>query len=378
MDLSLSEDQKMIKETAATFVKKESPVERMRKLRDTPLGYDAAVYREMGELGWLGLPLPEAVGGFGGDMVDAAILLEEFGKTLVPEPFLASVVLGGMSVVHGGTEAQQKELLGPMVEGESVLALAWAERDSRYDVGAVATTAEKAGDAWKLRGEKVWVLGGQAADHFIVSAKTGAGLSLFSVAKGAAGLDVTTVKTMDGQKAARIRLEGAEGHLLGEEGAALPALEHTLDKAAAAACAEGVGVSQTVLWMTVEYLKTRKQFGVPIGVFQALQHRAVDMFVQAELLKGTSILANTIAGDQDLDARRSAVSAAKAQLSTSGFFVVAQGVQLHGGVGVTDEHDVSLYFKRMRVLMALFGDEAHHVARYMNQPSFTAGVRAES
>ena len=374
MDLSLSDDQKMIKETAASFVKKESPVERARKLRESELGYDAAIYRQMGELGWLGLPLPESVGGFGGNMVDAAILLEQFGKTLVPEPYVASVILGGMAVAHGATDAQQKELLGPLVEGESTLALGWAERGSRYGVSQVQTRAERRGDAWVIDGEKIWVLGGHAADHLIVSAKTAAGLSLFSVPKGAKGLDVRTVKTMDGRRAATLRLEGAEGALLGEDGAAAPALEQVIDKGAAAACAEGLGIAQAVLWMTVEYLKTRKQFGVPIGVFQALQHRAVDMFVQTELLKGTSILASTGCEEADADERGRAVSAAKVQLSTGGFYVVAQGTQLHGGIGVTDEHDISFYFKRMRVLMALFGDEAHHVARYAAQPSFSAGV----
>jgi len=374
MDLSLSEDQKMIKETAASFVKKESPVERMRKLRDSELGFDMAVYRQMGELGWLGLPLPESVGGFGGTMVDAAILLEEFGKTLVPEPYLASVVLGGMSVLHGATEAQQKALLEPLAEGESLLALAWAERNSRYDPKAIATQAERSGDGWAISGDKTWVLGGHCADHLIVSANTSAGVSLFRVAKGESGVDVQTVKTMDGGKAARVSLSSAQGELLGEEGAAGPVLEHVLDKAAAAACAEGLGIAQTVLWMTVEYLKTRKQFGVPIGIFQALQHRAVDMFVQTELLKGTSILASAKADDPDADERKRAVSAAKAKLSTGGFYVVAQGTQLHGGIGVTDEHDISLYFKRMRALMGLFGDEDFHVERYMSLGSFTDGV----
>ena len=374
MDLSLTDDQKMIKETAATFVKKESPVERARKLRGTELGYDDAVYRQMGELGWLGLPLPEAVGGFGGDMVDASILVEEFGKSLVPEPYLASVILGGMAVVHGATAAQQQALLGPLAEGASTLALAWAERDSRYSVGAIKTTAEPAGDTWKLSGEKIWALGGHAADHLIVSAKTQAGVSLFSVAKGASGLTVQPVKTMDGQRAATLSLDGAQGELLGEEGAGAAAVEHALDKGAAAACAEGVGITQAVLAMTVEYLKVRKQFGVPIGIFQALQHRAVDMFVQAELLKGTSILANANADDPDVNVRQPAVSAAKAMLSSGGFSVVAEGTQLHGGVGVTDEHDISLFFKRMRVLNAICGDETHHIARYMRSSSFTEGL----
>lgn len=380
MDFELTDDQKMIQETAATFVKKDSPVERMRKLRDTELGYDRAVYEQMGELGWLGLPMPESVGGFGGTMVDAALLLEQFGTTLVPEPYLASVVLGGMAVVHGGSDEQQKELLGPMVEGKTSLALAWSERQSRYDVCDVETKADKAGDGYRLSGEKTWVLNGHAADHLIVSARTGGGpreregVSLFAVPKDASGLTIQPVQTMDGGKAAFVKLDGAPATLLGEEGAAADALELVLDKAAAAACAEGLGVANTVLWMTVEYLKTRKQFGVPIGIFQALQHRAVDMFVQVELLKGTSILANARVESEDPEERKRAISAAKARLTAGGFFVVAQGTQLHGGIGVTDEHDISLYFKKMRVLNALFGDDDTHVQRFMSLPGFTDGV----
>ena len=380
MDFSLSEDQKMIRETAATFVKKESPVERMRHLRDSPLGYDPAIYKQMGELGWLGLAMPEAVGGFGGTMFDVALLLEQFGRGLVPEPYLASVVLGGMAVVRAGSAEDQSELLGPLVEGETSLALAWAERDGRYDCCDVSTTAKRSGDAWSLSGEKVWVLNGHAADTLLVTARTAGGtrdadgVSLFAVDKAAKGLTIGSVKTMDGGRAARLTLEGVEGRLLGDAGAAGPAIDHVLDIGSAAACAEGVGIADTVLWMTVEYLKTRKQFGVPIGVFQGLQHRAVDMFVQVELLKGTSILASDKCESSDADERRRAVSAAKVQLTRGGFHVVAQGTQLHGGVGVTDEHDVSLYFKRMRVLNALFGDEEHHVARFAGLPSFTAGV----
>lgn len=380
MDFQLTDDQKMLQETAATFVKKDSPVERMRKLRDSDLGYDRSVYKQMGELGWLGLPMPESAGGFGGTMFDASLLLEQFGTTLVPEPYLASVILGGMAVVHAGSEAQQQELLGPMIAGETSLALAFSERDSRYDVCNVSTRAERSGDTYILRGEKTWVLNGHAADHLIVSARTGGGpreregVSLFSVPRSARGLTIDRVKTMDGGKAARVVLEGTPGTLLGDEGTAASALEHVLDKGAAAACAEGLGVANSVLWMTVEYLKTRKQFGVPIGVFQALQHRAVDMFVQVELLKGTSILANARVDEDDPVERQRAVSAAKATLSRSGFWVVAQGTQLHGGIGVTDEHDISLFFKRMRVLNALFGDEDAHVRRYMSLPTFTAGL----
>jgi alkylation response protein AidB-like acyl-CoA dehydrogenase len=377
MDFTLTDDQKMIQETASSFVKKDSPVERMRKLRDEPLGWDRAVWKQMGELGWLGLALPEAAGGFGGTMIDASLLLEQFGTTLVPEPYVASVVLGGMAVRHAGSDSQVRELCGPMIEGETSLALAWAERQGRYDAFDVSTEAEKRGDAYVLRGQKVWALNGHAADHLIVSARTSGerrdreGVSLFVVPKGAKGLGVESLRTMDGGRAARITLEGVEAQLLGEPGAGADVLELVLDKAAAASCAEGLGVVTRALWMTVEYLKTRKQFGVPIGVFQALQHRAVDMFVQVELMKGASILANAQADHADADVRRRAVSAAKAQLTSGGFFVVAQATQLHGGVGVTDEHDISLYFKRLRVLAALFGDEQHHVERFMSLPSFS-------
>jgi alkylation response protein AidB-like acyl-CoA dehydrogenase len=221
---------------------------------------------------------------------------------------------------------------------------------------------------------------GHPAEHLLVSARTSgarrdrAGVSLFVVPTSAKGLAIESVRTMDGGRAAIVKLDGAEGQLVGDEGGAADVLELVLDKAAAAACAEGVGVLSTVLAMTVEYLKTRKQFGVPIGVFQALQHRAVDMFVQVELAKGMSTLANARVDGDDAEARKRAVSAAKAQLTSGGFFVVAQGTQLHGGIGVTDEHDISLFFKKLRVLDALYGDEQHHVERFMSLPSFTERV----
>jgi alkylation response protein AidB-like acyl-CoA dehydrogenase len=297
-----------------------------------------------------------------------------------------------MAVRHAATAAQQAELLGPMVEGRTSLALAWAERQGRYDACDVSTRAERRGGGYALSGEKVWVLNGHAADELIVSARTegarrdAAGVSLFRVRGGARGVERRAVPTMDGGRAALVRFEGAEAERLGDaadadrggagDTAGASALEVALDKGGAAACAEGLGVVSRVLWMTVEYLKTRKQFGVPIGVFQALQHRAVDMFVQVELCKGTSILANAGAESPSQEERARAVSAGLVQLAQGGFFVVAQATQLHGGIGVTDEHDVSLYFKRLRALLAAHGDEQHHVARFMRLPSFDAGVRA--
>jgi alkylation response protein AidB-like acyl-CoA dehydrogenase len=379
MDFELNEDQQMLAQTVADFAKKESPVERYRKLRDGDPGWDRKVWRHMGELGWLSVPFPESVGGYGGTFVECALILEQLGKSLVPEPYLASVVLGGLTVLRAGNAEQHERYLSPMIAGEASLALACTEEDGRYDVTAVATEARKDGAGYVLTGEKQWVLNGHGADHLVVSAKAPGGLSLFVVPKDAPGLSVRRVRTIDGHGAAFVRLEGVKvgpEARLGEEGSAGPVLERAMDYGAAAAVAEGLGVAQAVLDMTVEYLGTREQFGVKIGTFQALQHRAVDMFVEVELLRSIS-MASMVRADQDDDAaRRGAVSAAKYQLATGGFWVVSQGIQLHGGIGVTEEHDVGLYFKRMQVLNALFGDAEHHVARYAADPAFaeaTAG-----
>ncbi len=386
MDFELNEDQKLLKDSAAQFTKS-SPVSRFRKLRSHAWGHgghevvshdrcwEPSVWKQMAELGWLGLFYPESVGGLGMSFFDLTLVLEELGKTLVPEPILASVVLAGGAVLKGASLEQQKRLLGPMIDGKTSLALAWAEREGRYDASKAVTTAKKEGGSWSLSGEKVWALNGHAADTLIVSATTGAGVSLFAVAKDAKGLTIDSAKTMDGQRAARVRLSnvvvGAED-LLGADGGGAAAIEAALDLAAAGACAEGYGIATTVLWMTVNYLQVRKQFNVPIGSFQVLQHRAVDMFVETELLKSTAMLAGIKADDADPNERRRAISIAKAQLAAGGKRVVDSAIQLHGGIGVTDEHDVGLYFKRMTVLNALFGDEEHHLTRYASLPSFEA------
>jgi alkylation response protein AidB-like acyl-CoA dehydrogenase len=377
MNFDLTDDQKMLVETAASFAKKESPVTRLRSLRQDPLGFSKKVWRQMGELGWLGILFPEDLGGFGGQFIDAALVLEQFGATLVPEPYISSVVLGGTTILAAGTAEQHKRWLVPLIAGEITLALATTEPGSRYDVGAVQTRAVRDGEGYRIDGEKVFVLGGHAADAIVVSARTEAGVSLFVVDRETTGLTVQPVDTMDGHKAAMLRFEGVTigaDRLLGADGGAVPVLEATMDRAAAAACAEAVGITRTVLDMTVDYLKTREQFGVKIGVFQALQHRAVDMFVEVETCKSMAILAAMRADDPDPDGRAEAVSAAKVQLSRGGRFVTAQGIQLHGGIGCTDEHDVGLYFKRLQVLSMLFGDEELHVRRFAALPSFVEGV----
>ena len=380
MNFDLGPDQKMLVDTAASFAKKSSPVSRARKLRSDPLGFEPRVWKQMAELGWLGLNVPESEGGFGARFVDLALILEQLGSTLVPEPLLATCVLGGTALGRAGTDEQRTRWLAPLAAGELHAALAWAERDSRYDPAACAATAEKRpGGGFRLGGEKVWVQGGHAADLFLVAARTGggprerAGVSLFAVDRDAPGVEVQAVDTMDGRRAAMLRLKGVEvgaDRLLGREGGAVALVEDVLDVAAAAACAEAVGMAQAVLAMTVEYLKTREQFGVKIGTFQVLQHRAVDMFVEVELLRSHAIEACLRIDEGEDDERRRAVSAAMVQLATGGRAVVRQGIQLHGGIGCTDEHDVGLYFKRMQTLGAMFGDEEHHLTRFaaLTQP----------
>ncbi|MCB9614919.1 MAG: acyl-CoA dehydrogenase family protein [Sandaracinus sp.] len=364
MDFDLSDDQKMLAKTVGDFGKKESTLERFRKLRDADgPGWDKATWKKMGELGWLSIPFPEEVGGLGGSFVDAGIVLEQLGKTLVPEPYLSSVVLGGHALWLGGSSAQHETFLAPMMEGDTTLSLAFTERGVRFDPRCCSTTARRDGDAWVITGEKSFVLDGHSADHFVVAAMSDAGMQLFVV--DAADTVRKTVRLMDGHRAAHVTLSDVR---VGEDRrlSARPAtevLERVLDFGAAATVAEGLGVAFAMLWMTVEYLKTREQFDVKIGTFQALQHRAVDMFVEVELLKSIHT-ESAVRASEDGEERARAVSAAKLQLAQGGQLVSRQAVQLHGGVGVTDEHDIGLYFKRMHSLVTLCGDEATHVARY--------------
>ena len=392
MDFELTQEQRMLADSAAAFAKKTSPVERLRRLRsmphvegveqrhvaqNDPVGWEKTVWKQMAELGWLGLFYPEEVGGLGLRFFEASLVIEQLGTTLVPEPYVASAVLGGWPLLKCGDDEQRRAFLAPMIEGETSLALAWQERASRYDVTKVDARAERARGGWSLAGEKAFVLNGHAADHLVVSARLGDGaLGLFVVDAGAPGVEITSFGTLDGGRAAHVALRNVE---VGEErrlaaGDPTAALEWALDLAAAAACAEGLGIARTVLEMTTNYLKERKQFGVPIGTFQALQHRCVDMFVQTQLLESTTLLAAARADDEGADERRRAVSVAKARLTAGGKFVTQQSLQLHGGIGITDEHDVGLFFKRMQVLCTLFGDEEHHVRRFASRAAFADSV----
>ncbi|MEM1247925.1 MAG: acyl-CoA dehydrogenase family protein [Acidobacteriota bacterium] len=378
MNFDLSKEQQMICDSVATFIKDESPVERFREGRATDQIWSKDIWKQMGDYGWLGIAFPEEVGGIGGSFLDMALILEELGKGLAPEPFIPSVVLAGGLINDHGTDAQKTHYLTPMIEGDLSLSFAYAERQSRYSTADCLTSASKTGDEYVLNGEKVWVLNGHAADAHVVVARTsgnqldGEGLSLFLVPGDAAGLTATSVAGMDGHRTAFLKFEnvtiGAEA-LLGPEGGAQGAIELALDRGAAAACAEGQGMLQKMLDLTVEYLKQREQFGVKIGSFQALQHKAADMFAEVQLCKGTMLLA-ALNADEDTETRQREISAAKVQLSDGGWFVQENAIQLHGGIGITDEQDVGLYFKRLRVLNGLFGDADHHVGRYQSLPGF--------
>ncbi len=380
MNFELSPDQKLLVDTAAAFARKQSPVSRLRELRADPVGWQKATWKQMGELGWLAMLFPEELGGFGASFVDLCLVIEQLGATLVPEPIVPSVVLAGLPLLRVGSDAQKQRWLAPLAAGDVSLALAWAERDGRYDAASVTTRAERAGAGWRLTGEKVFVLNGHAADALLVSARTSGGprdregVTLWLVEPSAPGVTVQPIQTMDGHHAAMVRFDGVElgdDARVGALGGGVAEVERALDDGAAASCSEGAGMMQTVLAMTTEYLRTREQFGVKIGSFQALQHRAVDMFVECELAKSMALLAAIRTDGDDADERRSAVSWAKAQLGESGRYVTQQATQLHGGVGVTDEHDVGLYFKRMQVLSSLYGDDEHHIARLGRLPSFT-------
>ena len=381
MNFDLTEEQQMIVDQASKFVSNESPVARFRRLRDTDQGWEPEMWAKMAEQGWLAIAVPEEQGGFGGTFLDMSLILEQLGRGLVPEPVIASAVLAGGILSDIGTEAQREAFLDPMIEGSTSLAFAYAETQSRYALGDCKTTAAKDGEGWKISGEKVWVLNGHAADQIIVAARTGGGqfddegLSLFVVDGDAAGLERVRVAQMDGQRSAILRFSdvsvGAD-RLLGREGAARATIELAVDRGAAAACAEGFGCAQELFERTVAYLKEREQFGVPIGSFQALQHKVVDMYAELELLRSATILSSVQVDVEDEETRKAEISAAKMQLTESGWFIQENAIQLFGGIGVTDEQDEGLFFKRLRALQGLFGDSDWHVDRFQGLKSFDA------
>jgi acyl-CoA dehydrogenase len=374
VQLVLSEDQELIAKTAADFVAEKSPIARVRALRDAgdPTGFSRALWKEMAELGWVGIPFPESVGGAGLGLADLAVVLESLGRTLAPEPFLSTVLLGGRALAKGGSAELQSEWLRPVAAGDAILGLAHQEPRGRYDLRRVATRAERSGPGWRLRGEKIQVLDGHVADAIVVPARTAggegdaAGITLFLVRRGARGLEVTPQTRIDHRNASLLRLDGVEvgaADVVGEVDAGGDLLEVVVDDATAGLCAEMLGGMEQAFELTLEHLKTRVQFGVPIGSFQALKHRAANCFMEIELARSCVLAATRALDGADADARR-LVSLAKARCSDGFVLVANEGVQMFGGVGMTDEYDIGFYMKRARAAELTFGDAAFHRDRW--------------
>lgn len=373
MDFSLSEEQTLLQESIARYMQNDYPFTERQKVVQSAEPFSATHWRSFAELGWLGVPFPEADGGFGGGAVESMVMWEQFGKGLVIEPLLATVVLAGGALKLAGDKAQKEAVLPGLIAGETQAALAFAEPQGRYNLADLTTKAESQGGGYRLSGHKAVVLNGPSADWLVVSARTGGGqrdaegLSLFLVPGTASGLSRRDYPTVDGFTASEVTFADVEvgaDALLGPEGGGLPVLEQVLDEGILAVGAEAVGCMEVLYKDTVEYCKTRKQFGQPIGKFQVLQHRMVDMFMEYEQAKSLMYMAAMRMDEGYGPAAQKAASALKVQVGKSGRFVGQSAVQLHGGMGMTDELNIGHYFKRLTTIDALFGNVDHHLRRF--------------
>lgn len=373
MDFSFTEEQTLLSDSVERFVQNDYGFEDRQKLIRKDPGFSPDNWKTFAELGWLGVPFSEADGGFGGSAVDTMILMEQFGKGLVIEPYLASVILAGGALKIAGSPDQKARLLGGLIEGSTQAALAFAEPQGRFNLADLTTRAEAQGEGYRLNGYKCVVLNGPAADFFIVSARTSGerrdpeGVSLFIVPGDAEGVSRRDYPTVDGFRASEVTFEdvalGAEA-LLGEAGAGYPVMERVIDEGILAVGSEAVGCMEVLYKDTVEYCKTREQFGQPIGKFQVLQHRMVDMFMEHEQSKSLMYMAAMRMDEgYDVEAKK-AVSAFKVQVGKSGRFVAQNAVQLHGGMGMTDELNIGHYFKRLTTIDTLFGNVDFHLKRF--------------
>ena len=373
MHFNLSDEQKLIRNAVDKFIRNDYSFDARKKVLALENGYSPENWRQFADMGWLGIPFSEDQGGLGGGMVDIVQVMEAFGTGMVLEPYLTAVVLAGGLIARGGSAAQQEALLPALIGGEKLLAVAYTERESRFNPADVQTRAEKSGDGYVISGEKAVVLGAPTADVLIVSARTSGdrldpkGISLFLVDAKAPGVAIQGYRTMDGSCAGNVSLNdvrvGADA-LIGSEGAGFELLDEAIDRATVAACADALGAMQSAMRKTVDYLKTRKQFGVPIGSFQALQHRAVDLFTAVEACRSMVLMASLKVSDKDPVARRMAVSAAKQFVGEKARLVAQQAVQMHGGIGMTEELDIGHYFRRLTMFCAQFGTTDYHLKRY--------------
>ncbi|HEU4843183.1 MAG TPA: acyl-CoA dehydrogenase [Burkholderiaceae bacterium] len=375
MDFTFKEEQQQFADALRRWVDKDYGFDVRHRIIHSPAGVSDAAWSTLTELGMLALPVPEAQGGFDGTAVDLLLVMQELGRGLVVEPYFATVLGVQFLKLAGGQEALLERVAG----GQLKLACALGERHARHDLHDIATTARAGGDGYLIDGSKSVVIHGGQAGAFIVSARSGggqrdtAGISLFVVAADAPGVTVRDYRTIDGQRAATVSFGNVAvpaSALLGQAGAGWDILDAAADYGATLLCAEAVGAMDAIFAATLDYLKTRSQFGAPIGKFQALQHRMADMFIHLEQARSMAMLAAAKVGSDDVEQRRRTVSAAKARIGQAAKFVGQQAVQLHGGMGVTDELPAAHHFKRLTMIDLTLGDAEHHLERFIAQPGF--------
>lgn len=365
MDFDLNDEQKMLQETVTRFVAETYDFQKREHALKTTEGWSREAYAGLAEMGLLALPFAEEDGGFGGGGVEMMIVMEALGRGLMVEPYFATVVLAGGVLRHGASAEQREAIVPGLVAGERICALAHNEAGLPRHTLEARATATPSGDGWLLDGRKIAVIHGQSADTLIVSARTADGLSLFLIDAATQGVTIEPAQGYDGVPVATVMLAGvsvAADALIGQVGEGATILQRVFEEATVALVAEGVGAMSETFDVTVDYLKTRQQFGVAIGSFQALQHRAVDMLMQLELARSMAILA-ALSLDTDADQRSRNISAAKAQIGRSGRMIAQEAVQMHGAIGITAEYKVGHAFKRLTAIDALLGDRDYHLAR---------------
>ena len=372
MDFSYTEEQTLLRDSIAKYLAGNYKYEDWRKFTRDSVGRDPKHWAKFAELGLFAASLPEEFGGLGGSAVETMILMEEFGRALVVEPFVPTAVIGGGLLRRTGTDAQKQEWLAKIGAGKTIIAFAFAEPQGRYNLADLMTIAKKQDRSYVLNGQKAVVLGGPWADTLIVTARTcggqrdAKGVTVFLVDKKSKGISSRDYPTVDGQRASELTFENVQvpaTNLIGEPDEGLKLIEQATDEAIAAHCSEAVGCMKVLLNATVEYSRTRKQFGVAIGKFQVLQHRMVDMFMNTEQSASITLMA-TLKLDENPTNRKKAVSGAKVQIGRAGRAVGQESVQIHGGMGMTDELNIGHYFKRVTMIDTLYGNVDHHLKRY--------------
>ena len=373
MSFTFTEDQKLLSESANRFVLDEYDFETRRKILNQDGGFDKGNWSKFAELGWLALPIAEEYGGLGGSTVDTAVLLEALGRGLVVEPYQSSIVLGAELLQITGNEEQKKQYLPSVAEGKTLVSFAHIEPTSRFNLSHIKTKASKEGDCYVVNGEKAIVYNAETADFFIVSARTEgdvsdqAGITLFVIPSNSEGIKLRSYPTIDGLRASELTLNAVkvdQKDILGALHQAMPAIQQVVDRACVLLCAEAAGAMDTAVKLTVDYIKNREQFGQAIGSFQVLQHRAVEMLGAKDFSRALTYRAAGAMDQSNSSERARAVSAAKVEMGRSGKLIGQEGIQLHGGMGMTDDMPIGHFFKRLTMIDAIFGNVDFHRKRF--------------